>query len=112
MFIQGSIKMNINNRIKELRKNKKITQQSLADSTGLTRIMVAKIELNQQPTLKQIEILCDFFNITADYLIKGKNISLNDTESEIIKAVRNDDGLLASLMKIIESKKHLEALAI
>jgi len=104
--------MNINNRIKELRKNKKITQQSLADSTGLTRIMVAKIELNQQPTLKQIEILCDFFNITADYLIKGKNISLNDTESEIIKAVRNDDGLLASLMKIIESKKHLEALAI
>jgi len=74
--------------------------------------MVAKIELNQQPTLKQIEILCDFFNITADYLIKGKNISLNDTESEIIKAVRNDDGLLASLMKIIESKKHLEALAI
>ena len=104
--------MNINNRIKELRKNKKITQQSLADSTGLTRIMIAKIELNQQPTLKQLEILCDFFNITADYLIKGENISLNDTESEIIKAVRNDDGLLASLMKIIESKKHIEALAI
>jgi len=104
--------MNINNRIKELRKNKKITQQSLADSTGLTRIMIAKIELNQQPTLKQLEILCDFFNITADYLIKGENISLNDTESEIIKAVRNDDGLLASLIKITESKKHLEALAI
>jgi len=104
--------MNINNRIKELRKNKKITQQSLADSTGLTRIMIAKIELNQQPTLKQIEILCDFFNITADYLIKGKSISLNNNESEIIKAVRNDDGLLASLMKIIESKKHIEALAI
>jgi len=103
--------MSINNRIKALRKSKKMTQQSLSDKTGLSRIMLSKVETGEtQPTLKHIEALCVFFDVTADYLINGQDVTLNNNEREIIKAVRKDKSLLSSLTRMIESKNEFESL--
>ena len=104
----------LNKNIKNIRKNKGLSQEQLAKNTGLTRRMISAIERNEsKPSLKQINILANFFGVTTSYLINGQDgYDLSNIEREIIKAIRNDNGLLDSLMKIIESKKHIEALAI
>lgn len=57
-------------RIKELRKDKKLSQMELAKSTGLNQSAIARWELNKtEPTASAIIILCKYFNVTADYLL-------------------------------------------
>lgn len=98
--------------LKKIRTDRKIKQGELSKETGISQRVISGLERGEtQPTLKQIEILSDFFGVTTDLLIHGNSIELNNTEREIIKAVRSDAGLLSSLLNIIESKKHIQALA-
>ena len=103
----------IGEKIQQLRKQQGLSQSSLAEKIGLTRRIISTIEREEnKPTLEQATMLSNFFNVSLDYIAKGDDSPINDKEREIIKAVRNDDSLLSSLMKIIESRKHLETLAI
>lgn len=102
----------IKDTIKKLRKSKKLTQSSLAKSIGLSRIIVSKMETGEtQPTLSHIQLYCDFFDVTPNYIINGHDNNLNSIERDIIHAVRTDSGLLSSLIKVVESKKHIRGLA-
>ena len=65
--------MGISNRIKELREDKNLSQQQLANKTGLSSSSIARWELGQsEPTATAISVLCDFFGVTSDYLL-GRN---------------------------------------
>jgi len=104
--------MDICNRIKRLRKDRKMTQQALADATGLSRLMISKVETGEnQPTIKHIEKMSSFFDVSTDYLINGNDDALNKSEREIINAVRKDKSLFDVLNKMIKTKKEFEALA-
>ncbi|MDE7162898.1 MAG: helix-turn-helix domain-containing protein [Clostridia bacterium] len=62
--------MIIANRIRELREDKKLSQESLAKLTGLSSSSIARWELGQsEPTASAIAVLCDFFGVTSDYLL-------------------------------------------
>ena len=58
------------NRIKELRKQKKVTQQEVAEATGVTRRGFQKWENGEsQITLKNAAQLADYFGVPLSYLL-------------------------------------------
>ena len=62
--------MKFSERLKELRRVCGITQKVVADHLGLTVKAYCFYELGQrEPSLGTLIKLCDFFDVSADYLI-------------------------------------------
>ena len=62
--------MAIGNRIYELRKSEKLSQEKLAEKIGVTRQTISNWELNESsPDLKQAKELSKVFNISLDELV-------------------------------------------
>lgn len=77
-----------------LRKEKGITQEELADVLGVSRQMISNYE-NEiiMPPVQRLIELSEYFNVSADYLIKGlydvEETDVNETTSKIIQIVNN-----------------------
>jgi len=64
--------MKLADRILELRKQKGISQEALADILGVSRQAISKWESEQStPELDKIVLMSDFFEVSTDYLLKG-----------------------------------------
>ena len=62
--------MSIGNRIKELRNEKELTQMELAGKIGYSNASISDWEHNEkQPTAQAIIRLCEYFEVSADYLL-------------------------------------------
>ena len=95
-------------RIRDLRKKKGMNQTELAEVTGINANSISKIESGQnKPTIQQIEQLSKFFNVSADYLLFGKESAqdIEPIEREILKTIRDDKTLYGKLIKMLEAKK-------
>lgn len=66
--------MKLGETIKELRKEKNLSQQSLANSIGVSQKAIDywEKEINE-PKASYIVKLADFFDVSADYLLGRKN---------------------------------------
>ena len=74
--------MKLADRILELRKQKGISQEALADQLGVSRQAISKWESEQStPELDKIILMSDFFGVTTDYLLKGIEPVKNENES-------------------------------
>ncbi|MGO3522577.1 MAG: helix-turn-helix domain-containing protein [Leuconostoc mesenteroides] len=83
------------NRIKELRTQKKLTQQGLADIINSSRGTVAKYEGDERnPSYAMLSLIADALDTTVDYL-QGKT----DTPTKTIDSNVNTGD---------ENKKHVE----
>jgi transcriptional regulator with XRE-family HTH domain len=61
---------NLGEKLKELRLSKNLTLKQVADDIGLTRNAISNYEANiREPSLSVLKSLCDFFDVSADYLI-------------------------------------------
>ena len=59
-------------RIKQLRKNKQLTQAQLAKEMFLSESYIAYIETDQRnPSMDVVSRLSEYFHVSADYLING-----------------------------------------
>lgn len=57
-------------RVKTLRKNKKIKQSELGDMVGLTYTAISDIERGRRTTtIEKLDALADFFDVSVDYLM-------------------------------------------
>lgn len=64
--------MTFGERIQQLRKQRKMSQEELGEKLEVTRQTISKWELDQStPDLDYIISISDFFEVTTDYLIKG-----------------------------------------
>lgn len=64
--------MTIADRISELRKSRELSQEELAELTGVSRQAVSKWESEQSmPEMDKIVTLSEIFGVTTDYLLKG-----------------------------------------
>ncbi|MDE5897586.1 MAG: helix-turn-helix domain-containing protein [Clostridia bacterium] len=64
------------NRIKELRIEKGLSQQQLADRLGTTQKSISKYELEKLDLSTEFIIrLCDYFSVTADFLLGIENVA-------------------------------------
>lgn len=62
--------MNFNDRIRALREDNDITQESIAKIFNTTQRRISYLEKGTtQPTLKDIEQYCYYFNLSADYIL-------------------------------------------
>lgn len=59
-------------RLYELRKQKGLSQEGLAEEVGVSRQAVQKWESGAStPDLQNLALLCDYFGVTMDYLVRG-----------------------------------------
>lgn len=59
-------------RLLALRQSSKLTLQELSDKTGVSRSNLSKYEKDTvKPTVDAIVKLCDFFDVSSDWLLRG-----------------------------------------
>lgn len=65
--------MALGNRIKELREKNNISQEKMSLDINVSRQTISKWENDTAlPDSNNISVLCEYFNVTADYLLNGK----------------------------------------
>ena len=70
--------MRFEEKIVELRKQKGLSQEELAEQLGVSRQAVSRWELGQTlPDIPNLVQLCELFGVNADYLVKDE---LSDTQ--------------------------------
>ena len=92
------------NRIKELRKSKKITQKELASHLGIADSTLSYWEQGRyEPDISALRQLSKFFNVSIDYIIGeiasidievGKDYDISVNETKILYDVKLDETLL------------------
>lgn len=65
------------NRVKELRLAKSLSQEQLAEKIGLTKQAISQYERGERsPSMEVLEALCDFFNVSSDFLLGFDSVTL------------------------------------
>ena len=89
--------MEIGNKILELRKNKHLSQEQLAEKMNVTRQTISKWELNETtPDIKQAKELSKIFKISLDELTD------NDMSNLVMQKVSNTEKLTGLVLKILK----------
>lgn len=91
--------MPIAERILELRTQQNLTQENLAEICNVSRQAVTKWENNEGiPKIDNLIELADIFNVSLDYLLRGKEIVAEHQErlnkKEIDKTLNQDETIL------------------
>ena len=86
---------NFKNRIYDLRKERHLSQQQLADRIGVNKQTISQYERGvREPQFEMLGILCDYFNVSADYLLGRDSVTmrlLNSDELHIVNSYRDLD---------------------
>lgn len=73
-------------RIKELRKNKHLSQLDLADKLGVNKVTVSQYERGvRRPNIDVVSALCDIFNVSTDYLLGEDDVTVRFVNGEGLK---------------------------
>lgn len=100
--------MDMNERIKDLRKKAKMSQTELGEKTNISIMTISSIENGKtDPSTKQLKALSDFFNVSTDYIIKGIETerTISENEQEILEIVRKDKEVGNALIEMAKIKK-------
>lgn len=104
-----------NNRIKELREKKDVSQGDLAKVTGLTRQAISNYENNERTPNKEIwEKLASYFNVSVPYL-KGaysKKEILEKLQQEYICGSKENSNSISHAIKNSEITFNVDLIAI
>ena len=92
--------MNLGEKIFELRKEKNLTQDDVAEKLNVTRQTVSKWETNQStPDFDKINPLCDLFEITPNELFKGEKEDENEAAKNSINNNENYENMTKNQIK-------------
>ncbi len=98
-----SIKNLFGKRIKELRKERSLTQEKLAELIGIDTRNLIKIENGETfPRVNTLDKLIEVFDITPDEILKTEH--LKDTEilkNKIIDKLNSDEKLVRMIYKML-----------
>ena len=62
--------MEFNVRLKELRKEKNVTQIEIAKMLNMSKMAISHWENgNSEPSIEQLKVLARFFDVSIDYLV-------------------------------------------
>lgn len=76
--------MKLNEKLLNLRKQKGLSQQELANQLDVSRQSVSKWELNEsEPSLNNIIVLSEIFNVSTDYLLKETENQSNENKTKL-----------------------------
>ena len=76
------------NRIRELRKAKSLSQDQLAEKLNVTKQAISQYERGvRKPSVPLLEALCDFFNVSSDYLLGKDDVTVRLVDADGLKAL-------------------------
>ena len=98
--------MNFGENLKTFRKNKKISQEELAEKVGVTRQSVSKWEVGDAyPEMSNIVALCSIFKCNINDLINDNIVDIEsfdeETKEEIVKFKKNQQKRMKAVSKAI-----------
>lgn len=68
--------MSFNERLRELRTKKELSQQQLATALGISKSAISMYEIGErEPDFETLEAIADFFNVDMNYLLGDDNKS-------------------------------------
>lgn len=71
-----------NERLFELRHQRDLSQAELAQYVGLNKQTISQYERGvRRPDLDILSILCDFFNVSTDYILGKSNVTIRYVDS-------------------------------
>lgn len=95
-------------RLKQKRKEKKITQQQLADSIGVSKTSVIYWEKDENiPKHESLTLLSRILGVTPDWLLKG--IEAQNNNSDALSTTSNNDDILTNVKS---SKRRLRKIPV
>jgi transcriptional regulator with XRE-family HTH domain len=106
----------LSQRIKEARRLKGITQEKLAELTGLSSNFIAKIESNNSTvSLQTIVSIANTLDISIDYLLLENDSQCESEASLLIKSMlktfdEQDKDLLIDLIRAVRGYKSKQAI--
>ena len=81
----------LKNRIKELRQKSHLSQQQLADDLNVKRSNIAAWEAGTRlPKANQLKLMCEYFNVTSDYLLGFVNEKYEKIRSDRLTEYRKN----------------------
>ena len=87
--------MELGNKILELRKQEKLSQEQLAEKMNVTRQTISKWELNETtPDIKQAKELSKIFKVSLDELTD------NDISNIVVQKVSNTEKLAGLVLRV------------
>jgi transcriptional regulator with XRE-family HTH domain len=114
--------MTAGERIKELRNQKKLTQDKLAKLVGISYIQVGRYETNKSnPSSDVLQRLATALDTTTDYIMKGTEddaVAAQLTDRELLKQFKqveqlnpDDKNLIKTFIDAFLTKRQLQQLA-
>lgn len=103
--------MIIGYRLRELRNEKELTQQALANIVGVSKVSISGYETGTRiPSVDVLNRLLDYFDISADFLMgreitavfeneRNEKFIISKDEMIIIKELRKNKNLFNSIME-------------
>ena len=99
-------------RIKKLKSEKKMTNDKLAELTGIPLGTLSKIlaGISDSPKLSNMVLIAEALECSLDYIVSGtpenhNNYTLNRAEIELVEAYRALDGLGRELLAMVAAKE-------
>lgn len=94
-----------NKRLKQLRKEKKLTREQLAEKLDITYYALSKYETgDRQPDYQTLKKIADFFDVSTDYLL-GRSDDPRLTAEQEKEVYREFEEIKAMIEKLPEEKK-------
>ncbi|MBE6573975.1 MAG: helix-turn-helix transcriptional regulator [Ruminococcaceae bacterium] len=92
--------MEFNEKLQELRKQKGLTQQELAEALYVSRTAISKWESGRgYPNIDSLKAIAGFFSVTVDELLSGDEL-LNIAEEDAKRKTRNFRDLIFGLLDL------------
>ena len=90
-MVKRGLKMDFNNRLYQLRKQKGFSQEELANRLNVSRQTVSKWEVGDStPDMEKLIAISDLFDVSLDMLVMGKETeeeASSSSKSEIAKVL-------------------------
>ncbi|MEF9952176.1 MAG: helix-turn-helix transcriptional regulator [Clostridium sp.] len=86
--------LGFNERLRELREDKDLTQDELADHLNITRYQLSNYETGKsEPNIQTLILLADYFNVSLDYLLCRTKVKMNlaftQNKHSLLKEIEN-----------------------
>jgi transcriptional regulator with XRE-family HTH domain len=102
--------MNINERVKLLRKNLKLTQSEFGEKISVAQSYLASIESGKRDVTEKIsKLICSLFNVNEEWFKNGIGEMFVESDSTIFTALSNEYKLDELDQKIIKAYLHLDS---
>lgn len=94
------------NRLRELRKAKGMTIRELGEATNISYPIISYMENGERPfTQQNLEILCKYFKVSADYMLGRSESAILNNENEELSHLTIQERYILDSIKTLTTEQ-------